>query len=302
MARSYVTDAPAAVETVPVSATGRVRRMSWGAALAGVAVVLFIQLMLSLLGVGIGLANVNPATGDNPSLATFGTNAGIFGAVSVIVATFLGAWASGRLSGSPSRTDGMLHGVVTWSVATLLFIYLLTTTLGSLVGGTFGMLGSTVQSIAQGAQGAAGGIGQVLPDDLRAQVDRLFERGQAAAQGAGQQAQQATGTTGNLDAARRVIAGVRDGASPQDRQAAVNVIAQQAGVPPEEADRRLNDFQNSYRQYVTDAKAKATDAAQKAAKGASQAATWSFVALLVGLIVAAIGGAVGAPRARRYEA
>ena len=299
MARSYVTDAPAAVETVPVSATGRVRRMSWGAALAGVAVVLFIQLMLSLLGVGIGLANVNPATGDNPSLATFGTNAGIFGAVSVIVATFLGAWASGRLSGSPSRTDGMLHGVVTWSVATLLFIYLLTTTLGSLVGGTFGMLGSTVQSIAQGA---AGGIGQVLPDDLRAQVDRLFERGQATAQGAGQQAQQATGTTGNLDAARRVIAGVRDGASPQDRQAAVNVIAQQAGVPPEEADRRLNDFQNSYRQYVADAKAKATDAAHKAAKGASQAATWSFVALLVGLIVAAIGGAVGAPRARRYEA
>jgi len=302
MARSYVTDAPAAVETVPVGAAGRVRRMSWGAALAGVAVVLFIQLMLSLLGVGIGLANVNPASGDNPSLATFGTNAGIFGTVSVIVATFLGAWASGRLSGSPSRTDGMLHGVVTWSVATLLFIYLLTTTLGSLVGGTFGMLGSTVQSIAQGAQGAAGGIGQVLPDDLRAQVDRLFERGQATAQGAGQQAQQATGATGNLDAARRVIAGVRDGASPQDRQAAVNVIAQQAGVPPEEADRRLTEFQNSYRQYVADAKGKATDAAQKAAKGASQAATWSFVALLVGLIVAAIGGAVGAPGTRRYEA
>src|SRR3954449_1696188 len=103
MARSYVTDGPAAVETGPVRAAGRVRRMSWGAALAGVAVLLFIQLMLSLLGVGIGLANVNPATGDNPSLATFGTNAGIFGAVSVIVATFLGAWASGRLSGSPSR-------------------------------------------------------------------------------------------------------------------------------------------------------------------------------------------------------
>jgi hypothetical protein len=302
MARSYVTDAPAAVETVPVDTPGRVRRMSWGAALAGVAVVLFIQLLLSLLGVGIGLATVNPGTGDNPSPATFGTNAGIYGAVAVLVATFLGAWASGRLSGSPNRTDGMLHGIVTWSVATLLVIYLLTTTLGSLVGSTFGMLGSTVQSIAQGAQGAAGGLSQVLPDDLRTQVDRLFERGQAAAQGAGQQAQQATGTSGNLDAARRVIAGVRDGASPQDRQAAVNLIAQQAGVPPEEADRRLTEFQNNYRQYVADAKAKATDAAQKAAKGASQAAIWSFVGLLVGLIVAAIGGAVGAPGARRYEA
>jgi hypothetical protein len=301
MARSYVTDAPAAVETVPVGAPGRVRRMSWGAALAGVAVVLFIQLLLTLLGVGIGLAAVNPGTGDSPSPATFGTNAGIYGAVTVIVATFLGAWAAGRLSGSPNRTDGMLHGVVTWSVATLLFVYLLTTTLGSLVGSTFGMLGSTVQSIAQGAQGAAGGISQVLPDDLRGQVDRLFDRGQAAAQGAGQQAQQAAGAPSAADAARRVIAGVRDGASPQDRQAAVNVIAQQAGVPPEEADRRLSDFQNTYRQYVADAKAKATDAAQKAAKGASQAATWSFVALLVGLVVAAIGGAVGAPGVRSYE-
>ena len=189
-----------------------------------------------------------------------------------------------------------MHGVVTWSVATLLFMYLLTTTLGSLVGGTFGMLGSTVQSIAQGAQGAAGGIGQVLPDDLRAQVDRLFERGQAAAQGAGQQAQQATGTTGNLDAARRVIAGVRDGASPQDRQAAVNVIAQQAGVPPEEADRRLNDFQEQLPAVRHRREGQGHGRAQKAAKGASQAATWSFVALLVGLIVAAIGGAVGAPR------
>lgn len=295
MARSYETDAPTAVEAVPVGAARRVRRISWGAVLAGVAIVLFIQLLLSLLGAGIGLATVNPATGDGPSLEALRTNAGIFGAATAIVATFLGAWAAGRLAGSPSRTDGMLHGVVTWSVTTLLVVYLLTTTLASLAGSTLGMLGGTVQGIAQGAQGAAATVGQVLPDDLRAQLDRLFERGQAAAQGAGQQAQQATGTASTPDAVRRVIAGVRPGASPQDRQAAVNLIAQQAGVPPEEADRRLTDFQNRYRQY-------AADAAQKGAKAASQAALWTFAALLVGLIVAAIGGGVGAPRRGAYVA
>jgi hypothetical protein len=267
--------------------------MSWGAVLAGVAIVLFIQLLLSLLGAGIGLATVNPATGAGPSLETLRTNAGIFGAVSAVVATFLGAWAAGRLAGIPSRTDGMLHGVVTWSVATLLVAYLLTTTLASLAGSTLGMLGSTVQGVAQGAQGAAGVVGQGLPDDLRAQLDHLFDRGQAAAQGAGQQAQQAAGTPSTPDAARHVIAGVREGAPPQDRQAAVNLIAQQAGVPPEEADRRLTDFQNRYRQY-------AADAAQQGAKAASKAALGTFAALLAGLVVAAIGGLLGAPRRRAY--
>jgi hypothetical protein len=30
---------------------------------------------------------------------------------------------AGRLVGMPVRTDGLLHGLVTWSVATLLLLY-----------------------------------------------------------------------------------------------------------------------------------------------------------------------------------
>ncbi len=304
MARAYTTDGPTAAGTAApmTSMAGAVRRMSWGAVLAGVAILLVVQLLLSLLGVGLGLTAVDPAAAaaDNPSPTTFSITAGVYWVVSGIIATAIGAWAAGRLAGVPDRTHGTLHGVVTWSVATLLLFYFLTSTLGSLAGGAFNLVGSAVQNVAQGAQGLAGSAMQVLPDDLRAQADRLFERGQAEAQQTGQEAQQATGTASTADAVRRVVAGVREGASPQDRQAAVNLIAQQAGIPPEEAERRLSEFQNTYRQTMSQVQTQARETAQAAKETVSQAAFWSVGALLIGLIAAAIAGRMGTPDPDRY--
>lgn len=304
MARAYATDTPSHVHTASHT-TGmldNVRRMSWGAVLAGVAILLVVQLLLALLGVALGLTAVDPAAAaaDNPSPTTFSITAGVYWVASSLIATFIGAWAAGRLAGVPDRTFGTLHGIVTWSVATLFLFYVLTSTLGSLAGGAYNMVTGALQSVGQGAQGLAGGVMQVLPDDLRAQADRLFERGQQQAQETGQEAQQATGTTNTADAVRRVVTGVREGASPQDRQAAVNLIAQQAGIPPEEADRRLAEFQNSYRQALTQAQDQARQTAQAAKETVSQAAYWSVGALLLGLLVAAIAGRAGTPDPDRY--
>ena len=157
---------------------------------------------------------------------------------------FLGAWVAGRLAGQPSTTDGMLHGVVTWAAATLVAIYLLSTAIGGLVGGAFGALGSAAQALAQGGQSLASGAMQVLPGDIRGQAERLFRRRPRPRPGQAQQAtQQAAGGGSTVDAVQRIVRGVQDGASPQDRDAALNLIAQQAGVPRDEAERRLNEFQ-----------------------------------------------------------
>ena len=73
-----------------------------------------------------------------------------------LIAVFAGSWVAGRLAGMPDRTDGMLHGLVTWGLAMLLLIYLLTTAVSSLVGGAFGIVGSAMQAVGQGAQAAGG--------------------------------------------------------------------------------------------------------------------------------------------------
>lgn len=300
MARAYTTDTPLAVDTSGAGVLGAVRRMSWGAVLAGVALILVIQLILALLGIGLGLTAVEPAASaaDNPSPTAFSVTAAAYWAACVVAATFVGAWAAGRLAGVPDRTHGMLHGIVTWSVATLLLFYVLTSTLGSVMGGAFNLVGNALQTAGQGAQSLASGALQILPDDLRAQAEGLLDRGQAQAQRTAQEAQQATGTASTADAVRRVVAGVREGASPQDRQAAVSLIAQQAGIPPEEAERRLAEFQDAYRQAVTQAQTEARETAQATKETVSQAAFWSVGALVIGLIVGAIGGAAGTPRDR----
>lgn len=296
-----------------VSSPAAVRRISWGSIIAGIVVVLVVQLLLMLLGLAIGASTLDPGAGDTPQASTFGTGAGIWWLLSTAVSIFAGAWVAGRLAGMPTRTDGMLHGVVTWAAATLLGIYLLTSTVGSLVGGAFGVLGNVASSMGSGAASLAQGAGsltqnvlQVLPDDLRAQAEGLFERtadqAQAQAPGAVDQAQQqanqarqAAGGGSTADAVRRVVRGVQEGAPPQDRQAAVNVIAQQAGIPPQEAEQRLNEFQTTYQQYSQQAAEQARQAADATARTVSQVSFWSVIGLVLGAILAAVGGSIGTP-------
>ena len=54
------------------------RRVSWGAVMGGVVVALITQLLLSMLGIGIGVSTIEPATGDTPGAGAFSL-AGPFG-------------------------------------------------------------------------------------------------------------------------------------------------------------------------------------------------------------------------------
>ena len=52
-------------------------RISWGAIFAGAIIALATQLVLTLIGTALGLATLNPATGQNPSGTTLGIGAGV---------------------------------------------------------------------------------------------------------------------------------------------------------------------------------------------------------------------------------
>ena len=282
--------------------TGAIRRVSWGAIFAGTAMVLAIQLMLGLLGLGIGLATIDPVQNDTPSIATLTSTGGIWAIVTVLIATFVGAYVAARLAGSPSNTDGLLHGIVTWAFSTLIAVWLLTSGASAIVSGAFGALGSSVQGISSAAQALTPNSLSVLPDNLERQARELLNKGgqqaqqaanQAQQQGqqAAQNAQQATGQQDLGAAMKDILAGVQQDATPEEHQAAVQMISQEAGIPQQEAEQRLQKFQQAY----NDATAKAEQAAQETAKTVSATAFGTFVALVLGLIVGAIGGRVGRP-------
>jgi hypothetical protein len=138
-----------AVEDVEISSTpALLRRVSWGAILAGLFVTLVMQVMFTLLGAAIGLASVDQLR-QSSSGKSFAIGSGIWMLLTALFSIWIGACVSGRLCGGPGRTDGLIHGTVTWSVstcATMLFLATATTALpgatGSLLHGAVTLGGS----------------------------------------------------------------------------------------------------------------------------------------------------------------
>lgn len=91
-------------------------RVSWGAIIAGVVTALVTQLLLNLLGVGLGLSvlDVDQAA-DNPSASSFSTTAAIWFVVTGILASLLGGIVAGRLSGTSDNNTARWHGLVSWA-------------------------------------------------------------------------------------------------------------------------------------------------------------------------------------------
>ena len=119
-------------------------QVSWGAIFAGAVTALVTQVILNMVGVGIGLSSVGPVAADNPAASTLSLSAGVWFIVSGIVAALAGGFIAGRLSGKPVTGAAGLHGLVSWAVTTLVVLYLLTSAAGGLIGGAFSGVTSTL--------------------------------------------------------------------------------------------------------------------------------------------------------------
>src|ERR671921_2619698 len=134
-------DAPHMSPVTPAedARTIMLNRVSWGAVLAGVVVALVTQLILNLLGIGLGAATLDPAAGagENPAASTFSIGAGIWFALSGILASLAGGYAAGRLAGKPKESTAGWHGLTAWALTTLVVFFLLSTAVGGILGGAY---------------------------------------------------------------------------------------------------------------------------------------------------------------------
>jgi hypothetical protein len=160
----------AEAETMVYGAARRLERVSWGALFAGFMVGVGVLFLLLSLGTAVGLTSVDAR--DLSSWKNMGIGVGIWGGISAIVASFFSAWVAGRLSTSPDRTAGMLHGAALWGLTWFVGLWMG----AAAITGAARVAGSAAQTAAEtGGQAAA-----QRPDAAR-----------DAAQGAQQQAQQA---------------------------------------------------------------------------------------------------------------
>lgn len=160
MVQSYTTDretvghdggtvmAPAVASATVVTPTDRVR---WGPIFAGLFAAMSALVVLSLLGLAIGLSSVD--AGDRP--ANFGIGAGVWGAVSALVAFFFGGWMAARTAARDRDHNGLLQGAMVWMVAVPLMIYLLAGGIGSMVRTAGNVAATGAQAAATAAAPAA---------------------------------------------------------------------------------------------------------------------------------------------------
>lgn len=171
---------PAGAETTTLLGGGAHthRRISWAAIFGGVILVVTIQLLLGLLGAGTGLGTVNTNNGATPDASSIGMGAGLWWIVSSIIALGFGGYVSAWLAGIEIKWDGVLHGLISWGIATLLTVYLLTSAVGSVIGGGFFAVGGAASAAGSGVKDAAQPLAQatgVSPDLLQQQAQSYLQ-------------------------------------------------------------------------------------------------------------------------------
>ena len=263
-----------------------VNNVSWGGVLAGVVAGLVTQLILNLIGIGIGASTLNPITGDNPSASGFSIGAGIWWALSGIIAAFIGGYIASRLSGRPKASTGGWHGLTSWALTTLVVFYLLTTAVGGLIGGAF----NTVS-------GAIGGVGHAVGTAAQTAVPALSQGTDPV--GAMQQALSAPAANdpGNMkDATTSLAKALVTGDTAQladAREKVAQAMAKQQNIPIDQARARVAAYETQFRDKAAQAKQQAADAADIAAKTVSRGALLGSLALLLGALASWFGGKAG---------
>jgi hypothetical protein len=265
-------------------------RMSWPAVFAGVTIAIAVQIVLGLLGTGIGMSLVDPVSGSTPSASGFGIGAGLWWVVSTIVALGAGSYAASRIAGLTERFDGFVHGLVIWGVTLIITLYLLSSAVGSIIGGTFRTIGSV-------ASVAGTSIGASAPTVAKAAGIDVQDQAAAYLDAAPSDPALMTSQEAQKEVAKQLPAMAEGGAEGNRAEArVVNIVAAQRKISRPEAAAQVT---RAKQQFIA-AKNDTVETAKSAADtGASAAAGTSFTAVIALLLGAGAAGFAGAAATRR---
>jgi hypothetical protein len=294
---SHVYEDPAVAGTHPLSADRiadtplpRASRMSWQAVFAGVTIAIAIQIVLGLLGTGIGMSLVDPVEGTTPSASGLGIGAGIWWVLSTMIALGAGSYAAARIAGLVERFDGMIHGLVIWGVTLIITLYLLTSAVGGIIGGTFRTIGGVASAAGTGIGATAPSLAHAAGIDVEDQASAYLDAAPAdPALMTPQQAQK--------EIAKQLPALAKGGQAGQAAEARiVDIVAAQRKIDRPQAQAQVTQA----RQQFVAAKEATVETAKNAANvGAGAAAGTSFTAFVALLLGAGAAGLAGATATRR---
>jgi len=251
------------VERVPGAFEGM--KISWGGVFGGVLSGVGSLLLLSSLGAAIGITAADP---ESPGGTGIGIGAAIWAVLTLLISLFIGGWASTRLSMLWEKTTARFEGALVWVLSLILILYLAASGVGLVASGAFSLVGQTAQAAGSAmpqimdGQGMSSGTVDEMLSRLR---DPNTARTLAAA--TGMQQEEASRELNEL--AGRVEASRNDPAA-----AAAEVRRSASG-------------------YAARARANLSQTAAEMQPEAATTAWMTFLALVLSLLAAVAGAAVG---------
>jgi plasmid maintenance system antidote protein VapI len=268
-------------------------RVSWGGVLAGVATTLVVMLLINLLVLWLGLAAIDPIADPRP-FEGIGTAMSIVSVLGTAVALFLGGLVAGRLANKVGGIDVVLHGVLTWAVATFLALWLAATVIGTLLTGALGVVGTGLGALGQGAAAVAPDVADRLEATFAEQQAELAEM---------QEELEPLWTDRQVraefrSAVRRIV---RDAGpvTEAQRQELIDVVATHTELSEAEAAERVDRWIDAYdrtRAEIVELERDLRVIADDVAAALARAAGWALLGLLVGAVVTVAGARSGAPK------
>lgn len=310
------------------------KRLSWSAILAGVLIAVAIQLLFSLLGLSIGFGSINPLESSKP-FSGLGTGALIWWIVTMLISLFTGGWVAGWFSGQVQKTDLILHGLLTWCLLTFLNLYMITSSVGKIVGGAGSVITKSLTVAGEGIRSVSPEAGDMLKDQLNIddtsisnikneinlflkQTDKKELQPENLESKANQAKLKAENTGKSIlenpqEASQQVDSLIsklfnanESTFEAADKDALANVVMHRTGKSKEESEQIVNNWINTINETKEKVKQAKDEAVQKAkevgdevASGLSKFAIFSFFGLLLGAVSASIGASVAGKRSEK---
>lgn len=143
-------------------------RVRWGPIFAGIVVSIASQLLLSALGVAVGLTAGALDTNDRVLI----TGVSIWSIISLLIALFLGSWVTASTCGPMNKKTALLHGLILWATTLAISAWLL----ASGVWGTFGVVAANTGEILNQVERPGGiNVPNQVPNISAAEAQNLAE-------------------------------------------------------------------------------------------------------------------------------
>jgi len=267
-------------------------KVSWSAIIAGLVVALGAWVFLSVLGLALGLSQVDPNA--PATLRSAGMIAGIWSVIVPIVALLLGGLVAARTAGVVSRPTGAIHGVVLWALMTVASLTMVGLALRGMV--------STAIAAGSGLAGAAGAqatgeapdLGRALGLDaeelLAPMNDRLRSEGRPPV------------------SARELGATLKDVGTTAMREGHVDhaivlaSVTRNTRLSESDAEDLANRIEAQVNQQASQLGQSLQTGAAKVADTTGHAMWWVFLGMALGLGAAVVGSTLGVSRRQRLAA